>query len=258
MSNATRKRDRSPNFPYLSLTASIDSAQKLYNSAKGNPVYISDAAADWGLSPTSSSLRRYTSALKSFGLLKEEGSGEERKVWLTEQAIRILSDARPGVRDELLSQAALYPPILHEYATKWSSGRPNDKHAISTLQFESNFTERAARTFLAVFDDAKQYILTDEKAREDETNVITDSEDCHTEAQDTVQDLLGNAPVSASPSQAPIVAESSRPGGSEWLKARVSLAETVTVIGEGEMTAKKLRRLIRLLETQAEMMEDDE
>src|SRR3546814_1569196 len=67
----------------------------------------SDLAKDWGISAKSSSTDRTVAAIQSFGLIEDSGSGENRKIKLSELGARILADARPGVRESLLAEAAL-------------------------------------------------------------------------------------------------------------------------------------------------------
>lgn len=251
-----KKRDRSPNFPYLSLTQSLERAEALYGSAKGNSVRLSDAASDWGTSPTSSSTLRYASALIAFGLLADEGTGEARRIRLTDTALRILGDTRPGVRDELLQKAALNPALVREYYTKWGKNRPNDAHAVSTLIFDSSFTERAARTFLQVFDDAIAYVNDEASEGED---VQAKKVEENTKRAPSTEMAIGAEPLTHARDSSPdgVGPVSAALHESEWFKARVSKSVSVRILVDGEFDATMLGRLIRMLETQREMMEED-
>src|SRR3546814_8810266 len=86
----------------------------------------SDLAKDWGISAKSSSTDRTIAAIQSFGLIEDSGSGENRKIKLSEDGARILADARPGLRACLLAEAALKSPAIAEYAQTWAEGRPDE------------------------------------------------------------------------------------------------------------------------------------
>lgn len=154
------KRDRSPKFPYIGLAKALERIEVLYSKVKRSEARIVDISKDWGVSATSSATDRTVAAIQSFGLVEDAGSGENRKIKLSEFGARILADARPGVRESLLSEAALKPAIIAEYARRWSGGRPDDAHALSQLQFEGGFTADGAKIFLRVFDETIRFSQT--------------------------------------------------------------------------------------------------
>lgn len=169
MESEQSKRDRSPRFPYIGLRKSIEKIEVLYAKVRRGDALVRDIARDWGLSPTSSSTVRIIAALQAFGLVEDSGTGEKRKLRLTEDGVRVLSDQRPGVREELLAKAALRPTAIAEYARRWADGRPDDSHAISLLQFDGAFTEEAARIFLRVFDETSAYFPKMESSDDSDT-----------------------------------------------------------------------------------------
>jgi hypothetical protein len=148
------KQDRSPSFPYIGLTKSLERLRQLFDKAKRFEVRLDDAGKDWGFNAKSSSTFQTVGALIAYGLLDNLGSKGERKVKVSDIGWRILEDARPGVREQLLAEAALKPKVIAEYAERWKDGRPDDAHCISQLKFESKFTHDGAVKFLTVFDDA--------------------------------------------------------------------------------------------------------
>lgn len=241
--------NRSPNFPYINLTVALDRAQQLYASSRGNPVRLRDAADDWKLSPTSSGTQRVAAALLAFGLLTDEGSGDERRLKLSQTAMRILDDTRPGIREGLLRDAALRPAVIREYYNKWHHRRPSDSHAISQLKFDSGFNDDSARMFLRVFDDALGYVdgtddLVSERDEEEVSVVASELEQVRSVRS------MGPAERSAAPAEAAI-------RGEEWFKAKVGRETTVTILAEGTFGRVELERLLRLLEAQKEVMDDE-
>lgn len=153
------KRDRSPSFPYLKLSAAIDLAKKLHGAAKQSEVRLSSIAPAWNTTPASGALMKYAAALQAYGLIESSGSNQGRKVRLTDSARRILEDTRPGVKESLGSEAALKPRLIAELFSQWGRNRPVDDIAKSALQFDYNFTPDATRRFLGVFDEALEFII---------------------------------------------------------------------------------------------------
>lgn len=246
---STVKAGRSPNFPYINLSVALERAKQLYETSKGNSVRFSDAAADWRLSATSSGTQRVVAALLSFGLLVDEGSGDDRRLKLSQSALRILSDSRPGIKEELLQEAALRPQVLRDYYTKWRHNRPSDNHAISQLTFDSGFNADAARMFLRVYDDALSYL---DKGATEEATEAYHSDTAVERPLPVEQERASFAPSVDLAAQSKFI-----PAADEWLKVRVGKETSVTIIVDGQFGLGELTRLIRLLEAQRDVMDED-
>lgn len=160
------RRERSPSFPYLDLSTSLDLLKRLLVAAKASEVRISDLATFWGTTPTSGSLTRYVAALASYGLIESSGSGSARKVKVSDTGKRILQDSRPGVKEELCAEAALKPRIMSEIFDSWGLERPDDSIAKSQLQFDHRFTQDAARRLLTVYDANLAHLQLSEKIKD--------------------------------------------------------------------------------------------
>ncbi len=186
------KRDRSPKFPYIGLSKALERIEVLHGKVKRYDARIADIAKDWDLSPKSSSTDRNVAALQSFGLIEDSGNGENRKIKLSELGARILADHRPGVRESLLAEAALKPPIIADYYRKWVGGRPDEAHALSQLQFEGGFTVDGARLFLRVFDETIRFTGSSEHEK---TTGIEENGDSVDELQNEVIDESDRATV---------------------------------------------------------------
>jgi hypothetical protein len=174
------KRDRSPKFPYIGLKKALERIEVLHGKVKRYEARIADIAKDWDLSPKSSSTDRNVAALQSFGLIEDSGNGENRKIKLSELGARIIADQRPGVRESLLAEAALKPPIISDYHRKWIGGRPDEAHALSQLQFEGGFTAEGARLFLRVFDETIRFIAS---SHSEKTADFEEDEDSNAEVE---------------------------------------------------------------------------
>lgn len=151
--SAAPKKERSPSFPFIGLTKAIGRTRAVYESAKRHEVRVGDIAAAWNLGVKSSGTLQTIAALLAYGLLEDQGSGDARKLKITDLAFRALEDQRPGAKESALAEAALKPKLIAEYTEKWSDGRPADGICISELRIDRGFTEDGAKAFLRVFDD---------------------------------------------------------------------------------------------------------
>lgn len=172
------KKERSPSFPFISLRKCVERTQALYENHRREPARLASVAASWGYSPKSSGVLQTAAALKQFGLIDDLGSGEDRKIALTKLGHTILADARPGVREAALKDAARSSTIIAEYLPRWVPNRPSDAHCVSELHLDRGFTEDAARSFLRIFDETVAYAELDEETRENsEVSQISGEDD---------------------------------------------------------------------------------
>src|SRR3954451_2391259 len=79
----TRKKERSPAFPFIPLRRAVERAQSLYENHRREPARLAAVAPSWGYSPKSSGLLQTVAALKQFNLVEDMGSGDDRKIVLT-------------------------------------------------------------------------------------------------------------------------------------------------------------------------------
>lgn len=153
------KRDRSPNFPAIGLGRALERAEQLLTTARRYEVRLADAATAWGLGSKSSATLQTAAALIAYGLAEDSGSGEARKLKVSDLAWRILEDRRPGAREQGLVEAAMKPKLIAEFVARWlDHGRPADPIATSELKFDRGFTEEAAARFIRVYDETIQFL----------------------------------------------------------------------------------------------------
>jgi hypothetical protein len=149
-----KPRPRSPEFPFVPLNEAIPKVQQLINANQRHAARIKTLAPLWGYSPASSSFLRIVAALRSFGLVEESGSGDDRKIAVSDLGMKIVSDTRPGARAAAIQKAFESCTTLNEYHQKWGNQRPSDSACISELTLDNGFTPTAARKFISVYDDS--------------------------------------------------------------------------------------------------------
>lgn len=158
MAKEETKRDRSPNFPFVELGLGLVRAQQFYDAEKRGSAALAVAAKHWNYSPKSSGLLQTVGALKSYGLMEDEGRGLDRRVKLSDLALRIMLDSRPGAREAALIEAALSPSVAQRIKDKFPNDLPSVANLDHFLIFELKFSEDAAE------DAAEIYIKNSELA----------------------------------------------------------------------------------------------
>jgi hypothetical protein len=227
-------------------------AETLYEAHRREPTRLSALAETWGYSPASSGLQQTVAALKQYGLLEEIRVGEDRKVQISDLARRILSDLRPGAREQALKEAGARPKLIAEYLPKWLPVRPSDAHCISELHFDRGFNQTAAKLFLKVFDETVSFadLRNSDKENEDEPAPA----DLQSEAEEVGSFKGGNLNrnVLAHPPLTDV--------GAKPLSERLQVVTTGNqlTVSAALVNAREVDKLIRILQANKLLLEDEE
>jgi hypothetical protein len=157
---AKAARTRSPNYPGIGLRSAVDRARVFYNNDKRNWSHVDTALHHWGFKPRSGAGLVVLAALKSFGLLQDDGSGNSRRVRLTDFALRLLllDDAEhAGERQRLLREAALKPRVHADLWKHYHGSLPSDVTLRYELMTQRGFTEIAVKEFIPQFRDTVSF-----------------------------------------------------------------------------------------------------
>ena len=249
------KKDRSPSFPFISLPKALDRAEALNSAHRREAARLVAVGQTWGYAPKSSGLLQTVAALKQFGLLEDLGSGDDRKVMLTDLARRVLIDTRPGAREQAIREAARRPRLIAEYLLRWVPERPSDSHCLSELHLDRGFTAEAARLFLKVFDETVSFAhLAEDDAKGEEESVSNDS----------VSDETGAAAQEEAPARALQAAEaapfvqSGAPDVPFSQRYKVTVAADQLTVTAILKTPAEVDRIIRILEANKALLEEDD
>lgn len=154
-------RLRSPAYPYLDLESAIEKTEMFYNNETTQRVSALVATADLGYEEGSSRGWRALASLLSFGLLEEEGSKENREVWLSELGKEIFHYGNKDSEDakRAFRIAALKPPIHLELWELWGKeGQlPSEAQMRRYLVQTKSFNPKAVDDFLKEFVDTLTY-----------------------------------------------------------------------------------------------------
>lgn len=149
-----RKKGRSPSYPGINLEAAIERARELWDRENKHPVPVHVAMGHWGYQSATGPGAIILAALRKFGLLEYEGSGNNRRAKLTDRAIRILRSPHEPERQDAIKEAALAPSIVRELWEKYQgSSLPSDDALGWELETQRQFTQSGAAEFIPVFRD---------------------------------------------------------------------------------------------------------
>jgi len=153
--NDKKKRTRSPAYPFINLETAIKRAKEFWDQEQSNAANLKVAVDHWGYDIKSSGGLQTAAALVSFGLMKDEGSGDRRKLQLTPAALRILHAPDSKERAEAIKQAALAPKIHERIWQKWGNNLPSDASLRYTLlsEWEPKFNANAVDGFIKQYKD---------------------------------------------------------------------------------------------------------
>jgi hypothetical protein len=171
-----KKRARSPNFPAITLKDAVERARTIFKEEGRNFAHEDTILGHWQYKPRSGGGWSVLAAVKSFGLVIQEGSGNTSRYRVSDTALMLVmksGDEYANERREVLKDAALKPRIHRELWTKYSGSLPSNQ----TLEYElvSNwgFTPIAAKEFVPRFRETISYaelIATDRLTGSDGDN----------------------------------------------------------------------------------------
>ncbi|MBY5772993.1 hypothetical protein HFN63_23260 [Rhizobium leguminosarum] len=147
-------------FPFISLEKALGRARELYDGDRGGRwMPITTAFELWNYSPKSSGGFQTISALKSYGLIDDDGANADRKVKLSGNAKHYFLDERDEERKKRLADFALTPTLFRSLWEKsgWNVGLPADPVSRSHLKIERGLNDQSARALLSILKENVQY-----------------------------------------------------------------------------------------------------
>src|SRR5580692_7966160 len=123
------KVHRSPIYPYLTIEDALKIAQTLYNKEKRHAVPVEVIAQHAGYKDLkSSSAMRSVASLNHYGLVEEDGSGDDRKMKLSNRALDILLAESPTAPSRLsaIRAAGAAPSVHQKILQQFPSGLPSN------------------------------------------------------------------------------------------------------------------------------------
>jgi len=160
---------RGPAYPYIDLAKAVEKATVIADKGAARQTMPPEAFYKlWGMGAKSSASRQTMAALNYYDLVEYVGRGKDRKVKLTDLALRITLDKRPdsNERSDAIKQAAVQPSIFRELHEKYAPFFPDDVVIETYLKIDKQFSEEAARTAIRHFRTSMEFAGLDKPSVE--------------------------------------------------------------------------------------------
>jgi hypothetical protein len=184
------KRKRSPAYPGINLEVALDLVRQLKEHQGEHPTHPHVVMQVWGYKAHTGPGAVALAALSYFGLIDDEGTGEDRQVKISQLALEILWDDREesSERDEAIKKAALSPKIHRKLWDHFQGNLPpTDAGLRWYLLKEEKFSEGGADDFI------RQFRHTISFAKLQPTDKILQSED-DKEPSEEKQPMIATSP----------------------------------------------------------------
>ncbi len=151
---------RGPAYPYLSLSKAIDRADQIRAAGVARSALPPAGFYKiWGYKGETGPSRQVMAALNHYDLVNYIGRGTDRKVKLSELALKIVLDKVPNspARAAAIKEAALKPPIFAKLLEAFPFGIGTDAGIETYLTLTCGYTEAAATNVLSTFKDTLEF-----------------------------------------------------------------------------------------------------
>jgi hypothetical protein len=160
-------------FPFINLAKALERTRAIYENDKGGKgLKVPVAFSAWGYSDKSSGGFQTVAALKSYGLLADEGANDDRSVKMTSEARQYFMTEIDADKARLCAKFAGRPPLMAHLLDHWDRGTVQDPVARTYLKTEIGLNEQSARSALGIYKDNLSFILDKGSAKvaEEPTN----------------------------------------------------------------------------------------
>jgi hypothetical protein len=189
-------RQRSPNYPALSLEQSIDMVGKIHKENRTNVIGRETAARDMGYTGLTGRSLTVLASLAQYGLVEKAGKGD---IKVTRRAVEILHPVEEAHRIEALLEAAHAPALFRMLTERFPDGVPS-ANALRSYLVQSNFNDVAIGQAISAFLETNAFA---EKAKESARNSAPVAEPRESPSQSPQEDHVTPTTAENTPSGAP-------------------------------------------------------
>lgn len=171
---------RGPAYPYVNLERAVEKAVTIAEKGAARQKMPPETFYKlWGMGAKSSGSRQTMAALNYYDLVEYVGRGTDRKVQLTELALRIVLDKQPNseARKVAIQKAALEPTIFRELHDRYAPFLPDDVVIETFLKLEKHFNGEAAQVAIKHFRDTMAYAGLDQPSDKPTEKGTLDAQD---------------------------------------------------------------------------------
>ena len=159
MNTNTTNRQKSRDYPAISLRKAVELARKLYEKDRWSECPALTAAKHLGYAGLNGGSRPVLSALKKYGLVEYIGSADNMRLKLTDLARRMLLPVAEEERTLAVREALVSPAIHAELLVAFPQwDLPSDETLGARLEREFGLQHAAVKPFIADLRESLDYV----------------------------------------------------------------------------------------------------
>lgn len=246
-------RSNSPGYPNLSLPKAITAARKIFDADRRSPIDRVTAAKHIGYSGQSGASDKALASLAHYGLTEKTGKGEVR---VSQLALDIIHPPQGSNPARFLLDAGMKPQIFKDIRTRF--GAHVSEEALKSFLVRENFQNVAIAPVMNAYYETCRF-LEQEKAFESGGSGADEGEESDLQGNEAGDQMTETETLEQPRPAATVVHETrAEAGEAEWMRNLVGRETKVRLLVTGDMGPKEIGRLIKLLEAQKAVLDDDE
>jgi hypothetical protein len=244
----TMAKARSPGYPTISLPEAIEKIKSVYAKDYQNRITREVAAEHMGYRSLNGKSLGVLSAVAKYGLL--EGRGNENRV--SDLALAIIAHA-PGTpeRAKAIVEAAGRPELFAELDTRFPGGKASEA-TIRSFLMTQKFIPQAADAAIRAYRDTKALVGEEAGAYSSDAPSPAGHEEGAMIAAGTDSGLARKPPGAVGGGVMTL------PGEREFLRGPLSREAAYRLVVSGDIGAKELAKIIKVLTLQQELLLESE
>jgi hypothetical protein len=245
---ATMAKARSPGYPTIGLPEAIEKIKAVYAKDYQNKITREVAAEHMGYRSLNGKSLGVLSAVAKFGLL--EGRGDDNRV--SDLALAIIAHP-PGTpeRARAIVEAAGRPELFAELDDRFPGGKASEP-TIRAFLMTQKFIPQAADMAIRSYRETKALV------NEESGAYSGDGSSQSSQDENTMAPVGADSPHARKGSTAPGGAVITLPGEREFLRGPLSRDAAYRLVVSGEIGAKELAKIIKVLTLQKELLMESE
>lgn len=246
---------QSPGYPQFALPKAIAGVRKIFAADRRSVIDREVAQKHIGYSGQSGAADKALATLLHFGLLEKAGKGQVR---VAQCAVDIIHPEHETARRRALAEAALRPQIYKDLRERF--GDHVSETALHSYLVRENFLDRAIGPVSNGYLETIRF-LEQEKAFESGGNERPEggeSDPAEPDGNDEMDDANTLERVVKVPPLRPTSTPPMEAGESEWMRNLLGRDTKVRLLVSGEMGPKEIGRLIKLLQAQKAVLDEDD
>lgn len=251
-------RSNSPGYPNMSLPKAVSAIRKIFEADRRNPIDRVTAAKHIGYAGVSGASDKALASLAHYGLTEKTGKGEIR---VSALALDIIHPDPTDPRSEAraLWQAGMAPQVFKDLRARFPDHVSED--SLRSYLVREGFNNIAIPPLTNAFFETFRFL---EQYKDIESGGIGADDGADSEAQANEQGVdmsealvleRRNPPPPPTPTHVPTRTEA---GEIEWMRNPLGRDKSVRVLATGTMGSKDIAKLIKLLEAQMAILDDDD